>query len=41
LQQEFYYNFCNYSDTATFKIITAKQRKQTHLYDDEYEDEAV
>lgn len=41
LQQEFYYNFCNYSDTATFKIITAKQRKQTYLYDDEYGDEAV
>ena len=41
LQQEFYYNFCNFSDTATFKIITAKQRKQTCLYDDEYQDKAV
>lgn len=41
LQQEFYYNFCNYSDTAIFKIITTKQRKQTCLYNNECADEAV
>ena len=35
LQQEFYHNFCDYDDTAIFKIITPKQRKQIYLYDDE------
>jgi len=41
LQQEFYHNFCNYSDTAIFKIIRTKQRKHTYLYGDECADEAV
>lgn len=35
LQQEFYHNFCDYAETAIFKIITAKQRKQTYLYDED------
>jgi len=35
LQQEFYHNFCDYTETAIFKIITAKQRKQTYLYNDD------
>ncbi len=41
LEQEYYFNFCNFSKTATFKIITAKQRKKANLYDENYDDEVV